>query len=79
MKKFYNLLDILLKLCNSWLKVSLSKGPNFSLVKVKVILPRYRRRNFILKAYKNEKGSGFQIIIMGRRSEDHGEKVSNDF
>lgn len=34
---------------------------------------------FYLKIFGKSNVRGFQIIIIERRSEDHGEKISNEF
>lgn len=72
MKRTFTFMDKLLNLCNSLLQV------------LTVISSREGRSNkgirtFFLRVYHKSRGRDFEIIIVEKRSGDHGEKTSNEF
>ena len=72
MKKFFTLIDKLLNLCNSYLKV-------FSEVRKQINSKSPGSRIILLWFHRRKGVRSFQIIIVERRSEDHGKKTSNEF
>lgn len=72
MKKFFTLIDKLLKLCNSYLKV-------FSEIRKQVNSKSPVNRIILLWVHRRKNVRSIQIIIVERRSEDHGKKTSNEF
>lgn len=77
MKKIFTLIEKLLDLCNSCLRIS--ERTNFNLVNWNLLLRLKRRRNLLLIVYDKDGVRSFQIIKVDRRSGDHGEKTSNEF
>ncbi len=72
MKKFFTLIDKLMNLCNSYLKV-------FSEVRKQVNSKYPGNRIILLRVHRRKDVRSFQIIIVKRSSEDHGKKTSNEF
>lgn len=72
MKKFFTLIDKLLNLCNSYLKV-------FSEIRKQVNSKPLGNRIILLLVHRRKDVRSFQIIIVERRSEYHGKKTSNEF
>lgn len=72
MKKFFTLIDKLLNLCNSYLKL-------FSELRKQLRSNSQGNRIILLMVYRRKDVRSFQIIIVERRREDHGKKISNEF
>lgn len=72
MKKFFTLIDKLLNLCNSYLKL-------FSELRKQVKSKSPGDRIILLRVHIRKDVRSFQIIIVERRREDHGKKISNEF
>lgn len=72
MKRFFTLIDKLLNLCNSYLKL-------FSEVRKRINSKSTGNRIILLWVRRRKNVRSFQIIIVERRSEDHGKKTSNEF
>ncbi|MEG2017204.1 MAG: hypothetical protein RR128_01940 [Clostridium sp.] len=73
MNKFFTLIDKLLNLCNSCLKL-------FSELKKQSRSRSYGSRILLLRVHRKKDVRSFQIIIVERRrSEEHGKKTSNEF
>ena len=72
MKKFFTLIDKLLNLCNSYLKL-------FSELRKQVNSKSPGNRIILLMVHRRKDVRSFQIIIVERRREDHGKKISNEF
>lgn len=72
MKKFFTLIGKLLNLCNSYLKL-------FSELRKQVNSKSPGDRIILLRVHRRKDVRSFQIIIVERRREDHGKKISNEF
>ena len=73
LKKFFTLIDKLLNLCNSYLKL-------LSELRKQLNIKTPEKRVFLLRVHIRKDVRSFQIIIVERRrSEDHGKKTSNEF
>ncbi|WP_040191411.1 hypothetical protein [Clostridium culturomicium] len=72
MKRIFTFIDELLNLCNSLFQV-------LTLINSRVGLSNKGRRTFLLRVYHRYRGKDFEIIIVEKRSGDHGEKTSNEF